>query len=248
MLISPKFFVRTSDSDVHRYLKLFTLEPLDALDTIMEEHDKAPHKRIAQHKLAQEVLKLVHGEKVANEAEQEHRGLFQKSSTPEPNQSTDHATNAAPLLNRDKAPTNSLVLPRSLVYGRRIPHVLYHAGIVSSRSDGHRLVTKKGVYLGARPGASGTMGQQVDYSPAANWEGTETEKYIIGDRLIIRIGKWNVKIIKIISDEEFEKQGLFAPGWKDDKPEKPLTDDVKRMKPWHQKNYIKKAPLHRQVP
>lgn len=127
--------------------------------------------------------------------------------------------------------------------------VLYHAGLVSSRSEGHRLIAKKGVYLGARPGGSGTMGEQLDYSPAADWEPAETQRYVIGgDTLIIRVGKWKVRIIKIISDEDFEKQGLSAPGWKDNKPEEPLTDDLKRMKPWHEKSYIKKAPIHRQVP
>ena len=110
------------------------------------------------------------------------------------------------------------------------------------------MVAKKGAYIGARPGSTGTMGEQVDFSPAANWEGKETEKYIIGgDTLIIRVGKWNVKIIKIISDEEFEEKGLSAPGWKEDKPEKPLTIDIIRTKPWHKKNYIKKTPMHRRT-
>ena len=221
----------------------------------MEEHDKAPHKRIAQHKLAQEVLKLVHGEKIAREAEQEHRGLFGKTSPPQQqtdydgNQSTDSANKVVPLVNRDIPPTHSLVLPKSLVYGQRMSHVIYHAGLVPSRSEGHRLVTKKGVYLGARPGGTGTLGEQVDYSPAANWEGKETEKYIIGgDTLIVRVGKWKIKIIKIISDEEFERKGLSAPGWKEDKPHESLPDDLRRMKAWHKKSYVRKAPIHQAGP
>ena len=211
----------------------------------MEEHDKAPHKRIAQHKLAQEVLKLVHGETIAREAEQEHRRLFGNTSPPQQQTDDDGANKVAPLVNRDFPPTNSLVLPKSLVYGQRMSHVIYHAGLVPSRSEGFRLVTKKGVYLGARPGGSGTLGEQVDYSPAANWEGSETEKYIIGgDTLIVRVGKWKIKIIKIISDEEFERKGLSAPGWKEDKAHQPLPDDLRRMKPWHQKSYVSKAPIH----
>ena len=254
MLNYSKFFVRTADSDVHRYLKLFTFESLEALETIMEEHHKAPHKRVAQHKLAHEVLNLVHGEKIANEAEQEHRELFGRISVTQAHtdddgsHSTDNSNDAVPSLNKSIGPTQSLILPKSLVYGQRMSHVIYHAGLVPSRSEGHRMVTSKGVYLGARPGGSGTMGEQVDFSPAANWEGKETEKYIIGDMLIIRVGKWKVKIIKVISDEEFEERGLSAPGWKEDKPEKPLSDDLQRMKPWHKKNYVRKAPIHKECP
>ena len=127
-------------------------------------------------------------------------------------------------------------------------HVVYHAGLAPSRSEAHRMVTKKGVYLGARPGGSGTMGDQVDFSPAANWEGKLTEKYILDDTLIIRVGKWKVRVIKIISDEEFERRGLSAPGWKDDKPREPLSQDLKKMKRWHAKSFVRKAKIHQEAP
>lgn len=221
----------------------------------MEEHNKSPPKRIAQHKLAQEVLKLVHGDQLANEAEQEHSKIFNKSLYPKPHnddyktQSPDHVNKVVPSTSQNSAPTHSLILPKSLIYNQPIDRVLYHAGLVTSRSEGNRMVSKKGAYLGARPGGTGTMGEQVDFSPAAHWNGKETEKYIIGgDTLIIRVGKWKVKVIKIISDEEFEKQGLSAPGWKEDKPEKPLTDDLKRMKAWNHKRYVEQAPMHQKRP
>ena len=219
----------------------------------MEEQNKAPHKRIAQHKLAQEVLRIVHGEQVAIKAEQEHRKIFTKSFDLAPQnedygeQSTEDVEKTMPILGHDTAPTQTLVLPKSLVYGQRMSRVLYHAGLAPSRSEGHRMVTKGGVYIGARPGGTGTLGEQVDYSPAADWEGKETEKYVLGgNTLILRLGKWKVKIVKIISDEEFEEKGLSAPGWKDDKPEKALTIDLIRMKPWHKKSYIEKAPIHQE--
>lgn len=217
----------------------------------MEEHTKAPPKRVAQHKLAREVLKFVHGETLASQAEQEHRKIFNNSLAPNPqtendgSQPTDYVNKAISSTREEHAPTHSVILPKSLVYNQRIYRVLYHAGLVVSRSDGMRMVTKGGAYLGAKPGSSGTMGEQVDFSPAANWEGKETEKYIIGgDTLILRVGKWKIRVIKIISDEEFEKKGLSAPGWKEDKPEEPLTDDLKRMKKWHSRRYVEKAPMH----
>lgn len=251
-----------ADADVHRYLKLFTFEPLDVLESLMHEHNKEPSKRVAQHKLAREVLELVHSTKVARETEQQHRTLVQKGSASIPIRlsedagkaadQTEHVDHRAPTPGRDTmdtTPFQSLVLPKSLVFNQPITRVLYHAGMVSSRGDGHRKVQNKGVYLGARPSASGTMGDQLDFSPALTWDGSETEKYIIGgNTLILRVGKWNVKIIKIISDEDFEAQGLTAPGWKEEIEEKPLTRDLIKMKAWNSKNYMEKAPLHQRGP
>lgn len=221
----------------------------------MEEHNKAPPKRIAQHKLAQEVLKLVHGKKLAHEAEQEHSRIFSKSFAPNPRtdhigkQSTENVDQAVPIGKLDNSPTHSLVLPKSLIYNQPMSRILYHAGLVPSYSEGHRMVAKKGAYLGAKPSGSGTMGEQVDFSPAADWHGNETERYIIGDdTLIIRVGKWKVKIIKIISDEEFEEKGLSAPGWKECKPEIPIADDLKKMKTWNKKSYIRNARMHQNRP
>jgi len=246
-----------ADADVHRYLKLFTFDSLDALEEIMAEHEKEPSRRVAQHKLAREVLAIVHGQTVAKETEQEHRSMFKRPTiatpqTPAENNGRNppdinrHLNEKAPIVNADNAPSHNLVLPRSLVINHTISRVLYHAGLVASRSEGHRMVAKKGVYLGSRPGASGTMSDQVEFSPAANWEASETEKYLIGgDTLILRVGKWKVKIIKIISDEDYEKQGLSAPGLKDEKVDESAAYGPTHMKPWHEKRYVEKAPLHK---
>lgn len=216
-----------ADADVHRYLKLFTFEPLDKLEGLMEEHHQEPSKRVAQHKLAREVLMIVHGKSIAEETEQKHRSLFERPPAPpletpatdngkKPPDINRHLNKTAPIVNAENAPSHNLTLPRSLVINQPISRVLYHAGLVASRNEGHRMVAQKGAYVGSRPGASGTMGYQVDWSPAANWAASETEKYIIGDdTLVVRLGKWKIKIIKIISDENFEQQGLTAPGWKD---------------------------------
>ena len=87
------------------------------------------------------------------------------------------------------------------------------------------------------------MGDQLEFSPALNWHADETEKYIIdGDLLILRVGKWKIKIVKIVSDEEFERLGLTAPGWKEklEREQNSLPD----LKSWHRKDYIAKTVLH----
>ena len=216
-----------ADVDVHRYLKLFTFEPLDVLERLMKEHDQDPSKRVAQHKLAKDVLIIVHGRQVAKETEEQHRSLFRKGPVfypPMPSQEAGKRTpygnrtlnENAPVVDANSAPFQSMALPKSLVYGQPMARVLYHAGMVASRNEGHRMLAAKGVYLGARPGGTGTMSDQVDWSPATNWQPEETEKYVIGgDTLLMRIGKWKVKIVKIVDDEDFDEQGLTAPGWEE---------------------------------
>lgn len=56
-----QFFIRTSDSDVEKYLKLFTFLPLKQISHIVEEHEKEPELRKAQQILAENVTLLVHG-------------------------------------------------------------------------------------------------------------------------------------------------------------------------------------------
>ena len=201
--------------------------PLEKIGSIMAEHNSQPSQRIAQRELAFDVLDLVHGKASATDAAEQHGLVFKSprlpmskpASEPEPKSlDVNPLLNPhAPITTANNAPSPHLVLPKSLVYKQPIARVFYSAGLVASRSEGHRLLAKKGGYVGSRGGASGTMCDHLEYSRALNWHGDETEKCIIdGDLLILRVGKWKVKIVKIVSDEEFERLGLTAPGWKED--------------------------------
>ena len=191
-----------------------------------------PPKRLAQHKLAYEVVTFLHGEQRANEAREQHDKVFRIPLATKP-VAGEHLNTAAPsnpnfsrLLNprsspitSSNAPSPNLTLPKSLVYDQPIARLLYHAGLASSKSEGHRLAMNHGAYIASIPGQKKPMGDQLEFTPALNWDPSETEKFVIdGDTVILRVGKWNVKIIKIVSDEEFEKRGLTAPGWKEEIP------------------------------
>lgn len=51
-----------SDDDAVRYIKIFTFLSKEEIETLTEEHTQAPHKRILQRKLAEEMTILVHSE------------------------------------------------------------------------------------------------------------------------------------------------------------------------------------------
>ena len=203
---------------------------------IMAEQTAAPSKRPAQRRLAREIIELIHGEEEAKAAEAQAEMLFRPSTTPktesgkEPGEKTDSKpTNAeistslnrfASQTNANNAPSAHVTLPQSLVYDQPIARILYSAGLVSSRSEGNRLAINQGAYIGSRPGGGGGMSDQMDFVSVKHWFPHEIEQYIIdGNLLILRVGKWKIKVVKIVSDEEFEQSGGTAPGWDELKAE-----------------------------
>lgn len=56
-----QFFIRTADSDVEKFLNLFTFLTIAEIEEIMLAHNKDPGKRDAQTILAEAVTILVHG-------------------------------------------------------------------------------------------------------------------------------------------------------------------------------------------
>lgn len=56
-----QFFIRSTDAEVEKLLKLLTFVPLSEIDKLMEEHRKVPELRDAQRRLAQEITLLIHG-------------------------------------------------------------------------------------------------------------------------------------------------------------------------------------------
>ncbi|KAL8896532.1 MAG: hypothetical protein Q9207_007664 [Kuettlingeria erythrocarpa] len=230
----PDFFLRSSDEDVGRYLKLFTFIPLTDIETIMTEHGSDTSKRVAQRKLAREVLEIIHGEEETKAVEAQHGILFRPSKTALKKQARSRMSKIEDtppkansqdfnfLLNKTATPdkpqaAGNVTLPRSLVFSQQIGRILYASGLVASRSEGHRLSAARGAYVGSLPGKEHTdMPDHVDFTPALNWDDDYVNRFIIdGKLLILRAGKWKVKIIHVVDDDEFEKLGLDVPGWED---------------------------------
>ncbi len=224
----------------------------------MEKHERDPSKRVAQKLLAQEVVHLVHGEEAAKQAQTEHSMFFRSGSrTVVSDSSAGQPSNAdngsatsdksategfasqllnkhAPQTNWKNAPPASLTLPKSLVYNQSFPRILYAAGLVNSRSEGHRMVSKQGAYVGSAPGQVGGMGDEVKFTPIKTFDPTMPQHFIQdGDLLLLRVGKWKVKVCKIIEDEEFEKAGLDVPGWKEFKETQQLRTEEAGVGVWN---------------
>lgn len=57
-----QFWLNTSDDDAEQYIKIFTLLNQEEIDSIIAEHREAPHMRLLQRKLAEEVTVMVHSQ------------------------------------------------------------------------------------------------------------------------------------------------------------------------------------------
>ncbi|AWG24958.1 tyrosine--tRNA ligase [Flavobacterium kingsejongi] len=56
-----QFWLNTTDIDAEKYIKIFTFLEKDVIDALIAEHHEAPHLRILQKKLAEEITVFVHG-------------------------------------------------------------------------------------------------------------------------------------------------------------------------------------------
>ncbi|QGY43952.1 tyrosine--tRNA ligase [Maribellus comscasis] len=75
-----QFWLNTSDEDAERYIKVFTLLPSDEINSLIEQHREAPHARILQKKLAEEVTTMVHSKDDYEMAVEASQILFGKGT------------------------------------------------------------------------------------------------------------------------------------------------------------------------
>ena len=76
-----QYWLNASDEDAEKYIKIFTFLAKDEIDALVTAHREAPHQRLLQRKLAQEVTIMVHSEADVILAEQAAQILFGKATT-----------------------------------------------------------------------------------------------------------------------------------------------------------------------
>lgn len=214
------YFMRRSDDEVENLLKMFTFMPLEKINEIMTEHRQDPSQRVAQHHLAFDVLSLVHGSQRALQEAQQHNFRFGGKL---PNIIKDPALESG-IVTPNNAPRIDIQLPKSVM--KLSPaKLLFAVGLASSASEGQRLVKAQGAYVAAEPGkATGLVPGNLAWTPMKLWYPEETSKFLIDDKLLIfRKGKHNVRIVELISDEQWEASGKFYPG-------QPFTGTIRRLK------------------
>ncbi|MEQ9403505.1 MAG: tyrosine--tRNA ligase [Cyclobacteriaceae bacterium] len=86
-----QYWINSSDEDVEKFIKIFSLKEKEELDELIAEHKKAPHQRLLQQRLAAEITERVHSKEELETAVKASSILFGKSTT-EDLQSIDEQT------------------------------------------------------------------------------------------------------------------------------------------------------------
>jgi len=76
-----QFWLNVSDEDAAKYIKIFTVLGQDEIAGIISDHNKAPHERFLQKRLAEEVTVMVHSRNDYDGAVEASQILFGKGTT-----------------------------------------------------------------------------------------------------------------------------------------------------------------------
>lgn len=76
-----QYWINTSDADAERYIKIFTMLSKEEINSLIAQHAEAPHLRVLQNKLAEELTVLVHGREELEKAKKASQILFGNSTS-----------------------------------------------------------------------------------------------------------------------------------------------------------------------
>jgi len=76
-----QFWLNVSDEDATKYIKIFTLLGREEIEALVAEHNKIPHERLLQKRLAGEVTLMVHSRGELDAAVEASQILFGKGTT-----------------------------------------------------------------------------------------------------------------------------------------------------------------------
>ena len=71
-----QFWLNVSDEDAKRYIKIFTLLGREEIESLIKEHDEAPHLRGLQKRLAEEITTMIHSREEYEKAVEASQILF----------------------------------------------------------------------------------------------------------------------------------------------------------------------------
>ncbi len=76
-----QYWLNASDEDIETYIKIFSLKSKEEIDALIESHQEAPHMRLLQKTLAEEITERVHSKADLDVAIKASSILFGKSTT-----------------------------------------------------------------------------------------------------------------------------------------------------------------------
>lgn len=138
-----QFWLNTADNDAEKYIRIFTLLGEDEINNLIVEHNQAPHLRILQKKLAEEITCMVHSNSEYQQAVAASEILFGKGTSDELNKLNETTIMAVfegvPVFNVSKSVINSTVPVMSLL--------TENTSIFSSKGELRRIIQGNGLSI-----------------------------------------------------------------------------------------------------
>lgn len=135
-----QFWLNASDEDSSNYIRVFTLKTKDEIESLEEQHSQAPHLRVLQNALADDVTTRVHGSEALERAKSASKILF-GDSTSEALKQLDESELAEIF---EGVPSGNIE-KNSLSEGMNILDLLVSSGASPSKGEARRLIQQGGL-------------------------------------------------------------------------------------------------------
>lgn len=164
-----QYILNFEDVMMEEYLKKYTFLSKEEIENIMKEHNEAPHLRIAQKRLAEEVIKFIHSEESYNKAVRITESLFKGEFENLSKDELEEAFKGKEI--------------KKVELGQNIVDVLIQMNAASSKREAREFISNNSIEI---------KGKKV-----TDLEKTITEDDLINDTyLIIKRGKKNYYVAK----------------------------------------------------
>ena len=177
-----QFWLNVSDEDAERFVKIFTSIPLEEIDSLIERHRQAPHERLLQHTLAEELTVMVHGREDYEQSMSAGQILFGNNTHDQLRQMSEE------LLKEVMAGVPHYDVGRTLLEqadGVKLLDLLVeHAPIFKSKGELRKLIASNGISLNKE--------KVADQDHVVT-----TDDLIAGKYLIVQRGKKNYYLITV---------------------------------------------------
>lgn len=172
-----QYWINVEDADVVRYLKFFTLKSRDEIEELAATVEAEPHRRAAQHALAEEVTLRLHGSDGLAAAQRATAALF----------GGDVEGLAADEIEDVFADVPSSELPASRLEGEgsALVDLLAETELASSKGDARRSIQGGGIYVN---------GHRVEDAEAT----VTMDDAIEGRFILLRKGKKRYHLIAVL--------------------------------------------------
>lgn len=165
-----QYILNFEDVMIEEYLKKYTFLSKEEIEDIMKKHNEAPHLRIAQKRLAEEVIKFIHSEESYNKAIRITEALFNGNFNGLSNEELEEAFKGNDV--------------KTIELNKNIIDILVEMGVATSKREAREFVSGNSIEI------KGEKVKEIDT--------TIEEKYLTNNTyLIVKRGKKNYYIAKV---------------------------------------------------